>query len=114
MKITSKGKRTISERDHRIDSLETTVKSLDERLDKCEVMKEQQAQFIFQSVSMTVGLFAVILVILIGFSTNWDFDRNGEGLAVALLGYIAGIVTIWLFQSRSRSISESRLKKKDS
>jgi len=111
-----RGKKQVSEMEvhRRLDSLETNTKALSERLAKCEVMKEQQAQFIFQSVSMTVGLFAIILAILIGFSTKWDFDRNGEGLVIALLFYIGAIITVWVIRPLSQASKDTSSRRMDS
>jgi len=61
-----------------------------------------------------VGLFAVILAILIGFSTKWDFDRNGEGLVIALLFYIGVMITVWVIRPLSQASKDTSSRRIDS
>lgn len=79
----------------RLKDIDTLIDGFKERLVKVEEMKEKQMEFIFQSVSITIGIFAVVLTLVIGLSTKWDFEQYGEGLAILLLSFIFGLLLIW-------------------
>lgn len=58
-------------------------------------IKKDLAEFVFQIVSITIGLFAVLLAVLIGFSSNWNFKDTGINYVVGLLGFLSILLVIW-------------------
>ncbi|MCJ7572097.1 MAG: hypothetical protein MUO82_09525 [Candidatus Thermoplasmatota archaeon] len=89
------------------------IKSLPDRLDELEKwrddtgkeienlqkssfdLKKELAEFVFQIVSITMGLFAVLLAVLIGFSANWNFKDTGINYVIGLLGFLSILLVIW-------------------
>lgn len=59
-------------------------------------LKKELAQFVFQTVSVTMGLFVILLAVLIGFSANWDFEETGINIVIGLLVFLVVLIAIWL------------------
>ena len=79
----------------RVAQIDKRIEEFKERLIKVEGMREKQMEFIFQSVSITIGIFAVVLTLVIGLSTQWNFEQNGKELSIFLLLFISGLLVIW-------------------
>lgn len=84
----------------RLEEIEKWKKSIGEDIDKLlqssYELKKELAQFVFQTVSVTMGLFAILLAVLIGFSANWDFETTGINYVVGLLIFLTILVSVWL------------------
>lgn len=79
----------------RLSSIESQLLELDERLIGVEETKENLAEFIFQAVSMISGIFAMVLALLFGLSTQWNFSNHGQTAVIFFLGFIVVLLTIW-------------------
>ena len=85
--------------DVRLDEIEKWGKNIGEDIDKLQAssldLKKELAQFVFQTVSATMGLFAILLAVLIGFSTNWDFEETGIDYVIGLLLFLTILLIFW-------------------
>ncbi|MFA4958143.1 MAG: hypothetical protein WC556_14335 [Candidatus Methanoperedens sp.] len=86
--------------------LEQIDKRIDELRNRLETFQERQADSIFQSVSIMIGLFTIVFTILIGFFFKLDLGKYSTGLIIALLFYIAGIISLWYIDSGKRQKKE--------
>ncbi len=82
----------------REEILNRRIIQLEGRMDKVEEMKDRMSEFVFQSVSITVGIFAMVLTIIVGFSTNWNFGEQGDELVILLLVLLFVLNLIWYFR----------------
>lgn len=86
--------------------LEQIDKRVDELRNRLENFKERQAEAIFQSVSIMIGLFTIVLTLLLGFFSQLDLGKYSKGIIIALLFYIAGIISLWYKSSEKRQKKE--------
>lgn len=85
--------------DKRIDELRN-------RLFELESFKERQAEYIFQSVSIMIGLFTIVFAVLIGIFAPLNLGQYSKGILIALLFYISGILSLWYINSGKRQKRE--------
>lgn len=100
-----------------LERLAKPSKTVEGRLDEIEKwradvgkeifdIKKELAQFVFQTVSVTMGLFAILLAVLIGFSANWNFKETGINIVIGLLAFLVILSSIffggWFYRNFKR------------
>lgn len=84
--------------DQRLDNLEKWRENVGEELRNLQTIKEGLAEFVFQTIAIVVGLFAIFITVILSSTIQWSLDSEVKyKLLIGILIVLAIILSIWLY-----------------
>lgn len=84
--------------EQRLNNLEKWREDVGEELRNLGNLKLSLSEFVFQTVIIIISIFAVIITIILGFASRWNFDDTTKSnLLLGLLVVLTIILSIWLY-----------------